>query len=136
MRVKALAVPFALGMALTGVALSAPASFADTSAATVTLTETDNGTAVSVHTGDVIKVQLTGSRGNGLTWTWSTPTASSTDVLTQTDSASLADGSVTATFQANSNGTTVITSTKGCVPDPGHFCSHLMQQWNATVTVN
>ncbi|MFI9718574.1 hypothetical protein ACIHFE_02815 [Streptomyces sp. NPDC052396] len=136
MRVKALAVPFAVGMALTGVALAAPASYADTTAGAITLSDTDNGTAVSVHAGDTVTVQLTGSTGNGMTWTWSTPTASSSDVLTLTNSASLGGGSVTATFQANATGTTDITSVKGCVPDPGHFCSHLLQQWKATVTVN
>ncbi|MEU1625428.1 hypothetical protein ABZ746_08860 [Streptomyces sp. NPDC020096] len=133
---------FAAGLALCATALCAPvpasaAPHTDRPDRTAerTLSNRDSGRSVTVHPGDVVKVRLTGSRHNGLTWTWSVPSAAGDRVLQRTDPDTSPGGVTRAAFRAGGSGTTTIDSYERCVPEPGHVCPHVVLRWAATVTV-
>jgi hypothetical protein len=124
-------VSVALGVVLAATALCG----AVPAARTVTLTGADSGRAVSVARGEVVRVELAGVREGGDTWAWSAPRAADPDVLERTASGTPAGGDTYGTFRAVAAGTSDLTSTRRCVPGPGHICPHVILAWRATVTV-
>ncbi|WP_190113008.1 hypothetical protein [Streptomyces cinnamoneus] len=138
---RILTVPFALGLALTAVAVTGPASAsapavpAPAPAGETVLTNKDHGRTVTVNSGDVVTVRLTGSRTPGATWVWSKPVTGDFWVLLPTGSSASPDGSVTADFRAGEAGTTTVGSSGRCVPDAGHVCAQVILPWKVTVVV-
>ncbi|MFB7664377.1 hypothetical protein ACFC1R_10595 [Kitasatospora sp. NPDC056138] len=139
---KLVTVPLALGLALTATTVCATTTASAASdhsrsrtTRAVTLTNGDNGRAVAVTAGDVITVRLTHLRDQGDTWVWSAPTASASAVLRRIRGGTSPDGDATATFRADTDGTSDITASRRCVPDPGSVCPRVVIPWRVTVTV-
>ncbi|MDF2256679.1 hypothetical protein [Streptantibioticus ferralitis] len=133
---------FAAGLALsaTAICVPVPASAAPhrdrpEKAVELALSNSDDGRAVTVHRGGVITVRLTGSHHNGLTWTWSLPSAADGRVLRRTGTVTSPGGVTRAALRAAGEGSTAIDSFERCVPDPGHLCPHVVRRWAAMVTV-
>ncbi|MEU7166774.1 hypothetical protein AB0A70_19375 [Streptomyces morookaense] len=101
----------------------------------ITLTNSDNGRSVTASLGDDIRVQLTGSRENGLTWTWSAPTSGNSTILRRTTGGTKPNGDASATFHAEHDGTATITAQRGCRPAPGHVCPLVITPWKVKVEV-
>lgn len=101
----------------------------------VVLTNADNGRSVTASLGDDIEVRLTRSHENGLTWTWSTPASSDSDVLRRTTGRTAPNGDASAVFHAEHDGTATVTAQRRCHPDPGHFCPLVITPWKVTVEV-
>ncbi|WHM40532.1 hypothetical protein [Streptomyces sp. BPTC-684] len=128
----------ALGLAVTATMVTGTVSAAPHPAsarATIPLTNADNGRTVTVRAGDEVRVQLTGSREQGVMWVWSEPQASASAALRRTGGSTSPGGDATAVFQATGSGTSDITSLRRCVAQPGHVCSHAVLVWKATVKV-
>lgn len=88
----------------------------------ITLTNADNGHTVPVRVGDEVRVRLTGSRDQGITWVWSEPVASVPANLQRTGGGTAPNGDVTAVFRATGYGTSAITTIRRCISTPGHKC--------------
>ncbi|WP_329375097.1 MULTISPECIES: hypothetical protein [unclassified Streptomyces] len=104
-------------------------------AAHVVLTNADNGRTVSAHAGDEVKVDLTGYRGNGLTYSWSIPVSGDSTVLRRTGGRTTPTGSATARFHAEKDGTATLSAQRHCRPGPGRICPLVVTPWKATVEV-
>ncbi|MGI5340862.1 hypothetical protein ACQEVS_27405 [Streptomyces sp. CA-181903] len=100
----------------------------------VVLMNADTGPR-TVKLGDEVEVRLTGHREHGLTYSWSIPVSSDSTVLPGTAGSETPSGNASAVFPAEHRGTATITAQQHCRADPGHFCSHRIEQWTATVEV-
>ncbi|MFI1801232.1 hypothetical protein ACH427_28345 [Streptomyces sp. NPDC020379] len=131
-----LAVPLVVSMALGAAPTAAHAAGARPAAGAedVTLANADNGRQLDVTTGDGVKVRLTGSRSQGVTWAWSVPTSGSPS-FDRTAAGTSRNGDATATFRAVRPGTAEIEAYQRCIPDPGHFCAQVIIPWKVTFTV-
>ncbi|MFE9117947.1 hypothetical protein [Streptomyces sp. NPDC007172] len=134
--------PLILGLALTAAtastSLAAPAPSRNGVAGvlrSVTLTNADNGHAVTVRAGDDIRVRLTGGPAQGGTWAWSVPVAGDPAALHRNQGATAPNGDATAVFRAVKTGRSDITSTGRCVPKPGSQCPSAVRQWKVTIEV-
>ncbi|GGP46826.1 hypothetical protein [Streptomyces melanogenes] len=128
----------ALGLAVTATVVSGTVSAAPhpTSVrAVVPLTNADDGRTVTVRAGDEVRVQLTGSREQGVMWVWSEPQAGVPATLRRTGGSTSPGGDATAVFEATGSGTSDITSQRRCVAQPGQVCSHAVLLWKATIKV-
>ncbi|MFJ9613593.1 hypothetical protein [Streptomyces noursei] len=101
----------------------------------VLLADADNGRTLTVHTGDVIEVRLTGERTGGTTYAWSAPVAGGTAVLRRTTAGVTPAGGTTGRFVAAGRGTATLTARRTCHASPGSLCAHHVLLWKATVTV-
>ncbi|OXM53109.1 hypothetical protein [Amycolatopsis alba] len=128
--VRYVLVPLVLALTATTTAMSASAS-----AARVTLTNADNGRAVSVRAGEEVHVRLTGTRGQGVTWTWSEPKAGSPGTLERIGGSLSPNGDATAVFRVTGPGLSDITAVRRCHPAPGSQCPQVVQPWKVTVEV-
>jgi hypothetical protein len=81
-------------------------------AATVTVTEADDGKTYALHRGDRLVVQL----GPGYQWT--EPASSNEAVLARTSGSTSGDGSAQATFAATTAGAADVTATGTAPPSP------------------
>ncbi|WP_438489326.1 hypothetical protein [Streptomyces sp. S186] len=143
---RRLAVVCAVGAGLsTGVASAAtptgPGSTAHgpgrgPSAHGVLLANRDDGRRLTVHTGDVIEVRLTGERGRGTTFTWSPPVSGDPALLRRTAARATPAGGTTGRFAAAARrGTTTVTAQRRCHATAGSYCPHVVVPWKVTVTV-
>ncbi|MFF4531342.1 hypothetical protein ACFY1P_18950 [Streptomyces sp. NPDC001407] len=130
------AVPLTAALALTALAVCAPVSEATPSvrAGRVTLTNADNGHPVTVHTGDDVQVNLTGSHEAGLTYSWSVP-VSDAAVLHRTAGSTTPRGDTTARFHAERAGIAVLSAQRHCHADQGHLCPLVIAPWKVRVEV-
>ncbi|MFE0041598.1 hypothetical protein [Streptomyces albireticuli] len=137
-----LVVPLAVGLALTAAAV-APASAAGAPrthqrsavAAEVVLGNEDKNRTVVVRSGDVIQVELKGSRSAGGVWAWDYPTSSDFQVLRHIGRGMDGNGNASGTFRAQDRGTAEINSTQECYPAPDWFCPAVIIPWKVTVVV-
>ncbi|ARZ67957.1 hypothetical protein SMD11_2306 [Streptomyces albireticuli] len=137
-----LAVPLAVGLALTAAAV-APASAAtaprthqrSAAPAEIVLGNQDHNRTVAVRSGDVIQVELKGSRSAGGVWAWDYPVSSDFQVLRHTGRGKDGNGNASGTFLAQDNGTAEINSTQQCYPAPDWFCPAVILPWKVTVVV-
>ncbi|MFF7730840.1 hypothetical protein [Streptomyces sp. NPDC008001] len=100
----------------------------------VALTNADNGRTVAAHTGDDIEVTLTGSRENGLTYSWSIPVSDST-VLHRTAGRKSPTGGATARFRVVKDGIAAISAAKHCRSGGGRLCPLVVTPWKVRVEV-
>ncbi|GGX33378.1 hypothetical protein [Streptomyces noursei] len=112
-----------------------PRAVRATAAHGVLLADADNGRTLTVHTGDVIEVRLTGERTGGTTYTWSAPAAGGTAVLRRTTAGVTPAGGTTGRFVAAGRGIATLTARRTCHASPGSLCAHHVLLWKATVTV-
>ncbi|MFK0290180.1 hypothetical protein ACIQU6_06805 [Streptomyces sp. NPDC090442] len=101
----------------------------------VVLTGRDNGRTLTVRSGDVVEVRLTGERGPGTTFAWSVPASSATAVLKRTAAGTTPTGGAAARFVATGQGTAALTAQRTCHASPGHVCPHVVLPWRATARV-
>lgn len=135
---RLMAVPFALALALTTVALTGPATAAAerVSGAEIVLKNADNNRAVTVDKGDTVRVELTGTRNSRVMWAWNRPMSDDEWVLTTGGSYTLPDGNAAGIFWANDPGTTTVHTYQVCVPvAPDTFCPQVVLPWKVTVVV-
>lgn len=101
----------------------------------IALTNADSGRSMTATLGDDIEVRLTGSRENGLTYTWSIPASSDPAVLLRTTGSTTPRGDASAVFHAEHPGTVTITAQRHCRPDPGRTCPLVVTPWKVAVEV-
>lgn len=139
----ALAVPLAVGLALTAAAVGAPASAAGAPSAhqrsavpaELVLGNKDHNRTVVVRSGDVIQVELKGSRSAGGLWAWDPPASSDPRVLRPGISGTSGNGDAWGTFSTPEKGTADLDSTELCYPAPGWYCPAVILPWKVTVVV-
>lgn len=131
------AVPLAVGLALATGAAAVPAAAQShlPTAQRVVLTNADNGRSLVLAAGDDVDVRLTGFRSQGLNYTWSVPQSSAPDVLRRTAGGTTPTGSANGVLHAEHLGTTTITATRHCRPDPGRICPGAVLLWKVTAQV-
>ncbi|GGV03937.1 hypothetical protein GCM10010211_83970 [Streptomyces albospinus] len=126
-------------ISLAAASLTAPATLPDAHAAArsaASLSNADDGRAISTAPGDAIRVNLKALRGDGVKWVWDVPAASATDVLARTTGGTAPNGDAKAAFRAEENGRSTITAHRRCVVTaPGRSCPHVVTTWKATVDV-
>ncbi|GGU18608.1 hypothetical protein [Streptomyces violascens] len=138
-----LAVPLALGLASaasTGAAPAAaqphlPSAHHAAAAKRVVLTNSDDGRPVVLAVGDDVEIRLTGSRSQGLNYTWGVPQAGDSGALRRTAGGTAPTGGASAVFHAEKPGVVMIGSTRSCRPDPGRVCPDVVVPWNVTAKV-
>ncbi|MGW2861839.1 hypothetical protein [Streptomyces sp. NPDC001205] len=140
-----LAAPLALGLVLAAGTAAVPAtasphltpapSTRPAAVKRVVLTNADDGRAVALALGDDLEVRLTGSRSQGLNYTWRVPQSSDPSNLQRATGGTTPTGSATAVFRAQHPGTATITSARACRPDPGRVCPMVVAPWKVTVEV-
>ncbi|WP_406505584.1 hypothetical protein [Streptomyces sp. NBC_00212] len=148
---KYLAIPLAWGLALgpasaTSAAAapatarphlpSTPAAHHASAAKRTVLTNADDDRIVVVTAGDDIEVRLTGSRSQGLTYTWNVPQSGDSGVLRRTAARTTPTGGASAVFHAGKPGVIMIASVRTCRPDPGHVCPLVVVPWKVTAKVS
>ncbi len=130
----------AVGLALSAAAICAPACAAprtdrSVAAAHLTLTNADNGHSVTVRSGEVITVRLSGHRSAEATWQWSAPSSSESRILRRVAGGTSPSGNASAVFRPEADGNATISANERCVSAPGHICPHTVLHWTATVHV-
>lgn len=100
------------------------------SAGTVTLSDSSDGTSITVHAGTTIVVDLAASSS----YRWTEPDTSNAGVLRRSSGSTGADGSATATFDAVSPGSADLSAVDNpdCLPQG---CRPPSRLWRVTVTV-
>ncbi|WP_438290945.1 hypothetical protein [Streptomyces sp. HUAS TT7] len=144
---KYLAVPLAWGLAL-GLAsavstAAAPATAHPRSpskhhapaAKRVVLTNSDDDRSIVLTAGDDVEVRLTGSRSQGLSYTWSVPQSGDFGPLRRTSAGTTPAGGASAVFHAEKPGVVMVGATRSCRPDPGRVCPLVVAPWKITAKV-
>lgn len=100
------------------------------SAGTVTLSDSSDGTSITVHAGTTIVVDLAASSS----YRWTEPDTSNAGVVRRSSGSTGADGSATATFDAVSPGSADLSAVDNpdCLPQG---CRPPSRLWRVTVTV-
>ncbi|WP_369355859.1 hypothetical protein [Streptomyces sp. cg2] len=143
---RCLAVMCAVGAAMGAGAASAaaPAGPRPTASGTgrgpsahgVLLADQDGGRQLTVHTGDVIEVRLTGRHDRGPAFAWSLPVSGDPALLRRTSAGATPTGGAAGRFTAGARrGTTTVTAQRRCHAAPGSVCPHVVVPWKVTVTV-
>ncbi|MBB5117066.1 hypothetical protein AF335_24860 [Streptomyces eurocidicus] len=137
-----LAVPLAVGLALTAAAVApasaatAPRTYQGSAApAEVVLGNKDNYRTVAVRSGDMIRVELKGSRSAGSVWAWDFPASSDFAVLRPAGVGQSGNGDAWGDFRALDKGTAEINSTEQCYPEAGWLCPAVIIPWKVTIVV-
>ncbi|MGW1051102.1 hypothetical protein [Streptomyces sp. NPDC002521] len=127
-----------LGLAVTATLVTTAASAAPHSAPPDphVLTESDNGHIVARSVGDDTVIRLKATRDQGMTYTWSMPSAGDAHVLTRTVGGTKAAGDSYAVLHAQNPGTSTVSAVRQCHPDPGHKCPRVIAPWTATIKVS
>jgi hypothetical protein len=128
----------ALAAALTALATvpaAASATAQTPTAGRMVLTNADNDREVTLAVGNDLEVRLTATRGNGLTWSWSTPLSSPPDGLRRTGGSVTPGGDARAVFHAEHAGANTISADRRCRPNPGRICPGVVALWKVTVDV-
>ncbi|MEU2718930.1 hypothetical protein [Streptomyces sp. NPDC007205] len=134
--------PLVLGLVVTApgvpVASATPAKAVDRQTWQVrfiALTNADDGRTVRVSAGDKIRVRLTGSSEQGITWAWSEPEVSAPGDLKHIEGGETPTGDATSLFRATRIGQSQIISQRSCTADPGQMCPDSILPWKVTIKV-
>ena len=101
----------------------------------VTLSNSSNGSSVTVTRGSTVWVDLKGDVGAGTELLWSLPTVSNASVL-RPRSESQVRADTRAVYVSAHTGSATISSHEACrVTAPGHACPLFILLWHAEVTV-
>ncbi|MER6300797.1 hypothetical protein ABT247_14680 [Kitasatospora sp. NPDC001539] len=96
----------------------------------------DAGRAVTVRSGDTVRVSLKAVPGDGMNWVWDEPTTSDGQVLSRSSVRTVAHGDAEATFDAQAAGRAAVTAHRRCVVTaPGHVCPRAVALWKVTLDV-
>jgi hypothetical protein len=108
-----------------------PGTTTTTAGASLTVTASDNGHVYAVKTGQVVSVSLSSGE------LWTAPMPSDPTVLHLIDgTVSTTTGDATATFSATTTGSSIIKSSRRCLPVPGRLCALYIALWSVTITVS
>ncbi|MEU8587450.1 hypothetical protein AB0C59_10660 [Streptomyces sp. NPDC048664] len=100
---------------------------------TVFLGDGDNGRVVRARVGDLVRVHLSGRRGDGVIWAWGSPMTSS-GVLRMVNGGPSRNGDSDALFRVVRPGRDSLSDSSQCVVRaPGRRCPMIAQQWMVTV---